>query len=106
MLQELLFDGREQGFRTGGADQASVLHLLIGQVVRALEHQDPHHGFRRVGRTATLQTDRTRRDPIHLGRQRGKVDMVTDPYQGIPQLIELLLVHLRRKQVGLDRALP
>ena len=135
MLQELLFDGREQGLCTGGADpilkgpegrairqigriqqttealiaapiEHLILHLLIGQVVQALEHQYPHHGFRGVGWVAALRTDRPRCEPIHLGGKSSKVDMPIDPHQGITQLVDLSLVQLRCKQVRLDRALP
>src|SRR5690606_1528027 len=49
-----------------------VLHLLVGQVVQTLQHQDPHHRLGRVRRTPALRAHRARRNLIHLGRQRRK----------------------------------
>ena len=81
-----------------------ILHLLIGQVVQTLQHQDPHHRLGRVRRTAALRTHRARRHPINLGRQRRKVDVRFDVHQRVTQRVELLAVMLVSEQVGLDGA--
>ena len=79
-----------------------VLHLLVGQVVQTLEHQDPHHRLGRVRRTPALRAYRARRNLIHLGRQRRKVDVRLDLGQRVAQRVDLLAVMLVGEQVGLD----
>jgi hypothetical protein len=79
-----------------------VLHLLVGQVVQTLEHQDPHHGFGRVRRTPALRAHRARRNLIHLGRQRPKVDVRLDVGQRVAKRVELLAVVFVSEQVSLD----
>ena len=79
-----------------------VLHLLIGQVVQALEHQDPYHRLGRVRRTPALRAHRTRRNLIHLGRQRRKVDVRLDVGQRVAQRVDLLAVMFVSEQVSLD----
>ena len=81
-----------------------VLHLLVRQVVQALEHQDPNHRLRRVRRTAALRADRARCDPIDLGGQRRKVDVQLDVGQRVAQRVELLAVVFVSEQVSLDSA--
>jgi len=67
-----------------------VLHLFVGQVVQALQHQDPHHRLGRVRRTSALRTHRARRNLSHLGRQRRKVDVRLDVGQRIAQRVDVL----------------
>lgn len=81
-----------------------VLHLLVGQVVQTLEHQDPHHRLGRVRRTPALRAHRARRNLIHLGRQRRKVDVRLDLGQRVAQRVDLLAVVFVSEQVGLDGA--
>ena len=81
-----------------------IFHLLIGQVVQTLEHQDPYHRLGRVWRTSTLRTHRARRKLIPLGRQQRKVDMRFDVGQRVTQRVELLAVMFVSEQVSLDSA--
>ena len=81
-----------------------ILHLLIGQVVQTLEHQDPYHRLGRVRRTPALRTHRAWRKLIHLGRQRRKVDVRFDIGQRVAQRVELLAVMLVSEQASLDSA--
>ena len=86
------------------AVQQLVFHLLIGQVVQALQHQDSHHRLGRVRRTSSLRAHRARHHPINLGRQRHKVDVRLDLDQRIAQRVGLLAVVFVSEQVGLDGA--
>lgn len=43
-----------------------ILHLLVGQVVKPLEHQNPHHRFGRKRRPTALRADRSRCHPVDL----------------------------------------
>ena len=81
-----------------------ILHLLIGQVVQTLQHQDPHHRLGRVRRTTALRTHRARCHLIHLGCQRRKVNVRFDVHQRVTQRIDLFTMMFVGEQVGLDGA--
>ena len=81
-----------------------ALHLVIVQVVKALQNQDAHHRLDRVRRRATLRTRRVPRDAINLGHQRSKVDVRLHLGKRSAQLVDLLAVVFVGEQVGLDRA--
>ena len=81
-----------------------VLHLLIGEVVQALEDQNPHNRLSRVRRSATLSAHRPRRHPIKLSGQRRKVDVRFDLGQRIAQRVNLAPMMLVGKQIRLDGA--
>lgn len=86
--------------------EQSVLHLFIGQVIQALQHQDLHHSLIRVERRSALPTLRAQGNPINLRRQHRndvhpnlnrlvaqRVDFCGEGEQaGLPQLREQ---HLR-----------
>jgi len=81
-----------------------ILHLLIGQVVQTLQHQDPQHRLGRVRRTTALSTHHARRHSINLGRQRRKVNVRFDVHQRVTQRIDLFTMMFVSEQVGLDGA--
>lgn len=88
----------------GHAVELMVLHLLNGQVVQALQHEDTHHRLDRVRRTPALRADRARRDAINLSRERCEVDVRLDLGQRIAQRVVLLAVVFVSEQVSLDGA--
>ena len=88
----------------GHAVELMVLHLLIGQVVQALQHEGTHHRLYRVRRTPALRADRARHDAINLSRERRKVDVRLDLGQRIAQRVDRLAVVFVSEQVSPDGA--
>ena len=84
--------------------QQLVFHLLVGQVVQALQDQNAHHGFGGKRRPATLETERARGNVINFRRQGRKVDAGFNLGERVAQLVDGLLVMLVGKQVSLDGA--
>ncbi len=79
-----------------------IFHLLVGQVVQPLEHQNPHHRFSRERWSAPLRADWPRRDSINLGRQGRKVNVLLDLGERVAELVDLLAVVIGGEQVVLD----
>ena len=84
--------------------QQLVLHLLVRQVVQALQDQNAYHGFSGERWPATLEADRARSNVVDVCRQSHEVDTGLDLGKRVAQLVEGLLVMPVGKQVSLDGA--
>ncbi|MDN0076606.1 hypothetical protein QU481_17200 [Crenobacter sp. SG2303] len=134
MLVELPIDRSKEGFAGIGGDQALLeepdrgavrnlaavtqadetlkaqaveqveLHLFIAEVEQLLNQQDPYHQFGRERRAPATLAARARGGTVDLGGQDGKVDMLLQGMQHIPELVEFGFSLLSGKQAVLDDA--
>lgn len=77
-------------------------HLLIGQVVQPLEHQDANHGLGGKRRSSTQWGFGSRGDSINLGRQGRELNVGLNALQGVTQGFNLSLMRFVSKQIVLE----
>ena len=84
------------------AVQQLVLHLLIREVVQALQDQHAHHHFAGVGGPSTLAAVAPCKKTIHQRSQFGEIDVLGDGLQRVTHLVDLALARGVGEQVELQ----